>query len=309
MVNSPGLKTLHLTLWQEFTKKPFIIQLIVTLFLVTYCKKLIFTRRPVVIFTILGAIIAFPFLLQRPIYGIFAIIILTASVINVQVVPVMPFIVGSILSTDLLFAVLFLYIIGRKLYYKNFYHLDYSLVRTPIDIPLILLSLSFVIGLINGILGGGEFELARRTFRSVIYYLLFFPITNLVTNKKDLILLIKGTFLIALITSCVSIAQQGLGTSLPLIYGRVESLRTMGEFGGLTKFSGVTRAIPPGLLLIYFSLITLICIGASEGLKGSKPLLALQIIILGLGLIFSYYRNMWVTLFSLYPALFLHYNG
>jgi O-antigen ligase len=296
MVNSSGLKTFHLNLWQEFSKKSFIIQLIVVLFLVTYCRKLIFTCRPIVIFTILSAIISFPFLLQRPLYGIFAIIILTASFIDVQILPIIPFIVGSILSTDLLFAVLFLYIIGRKLYYKNFYHLDYPLVRTPIDIPIVFLCFAFLIGFINGYFVGGEqfdFELARRTFRSVIYYLLFFLITNLVTNKKDLILLIKGTFLIALITSCVSIAQQGLGTSLPLIFGRVETLKTMG-FGG---YAGVTRAIPPGLLFIYFSLITLICIASSEGYEGSKPLLALQIIILGLGLIFSYYRNMWVTFF------------
>jgi hypothetical protein len=292
-VNSSGLKTLHLTLWQEFSKKSFIIQLITIVLLVNVCRTMIFTRAPKIIFTILGAIILFPFFLQKPFYLIFAVVILTASIISSETLPIIPFAgMGSIHTTDLCLAMLFFYIIGRKLYYRKFYQSDYPIVRTPMDIPLLLFFASFVIALINGIvLQGGEFNEAFRSFRYVSYYLLFFAITNLVKDKKDLSLLIRGIFFIALTTALVSIAQQILGASFPLIFGRVEILKTKG-FG---EYADVVRAIPPGLLLIYFSLITLICIAVSPGDQGNKLLRIVQIVVLGLGIIFAFYRNMWFT--------------
>jgi len=291
-MNESKLRTLHLILWEEFSKKSFIIQLIVVIFLVSFWRDTIFMRSPLVILTILGTIISIPLFLLRPHYGIFGIIILTASFIDTSVLPKIPVFGGGVfLMSDMVLLMLFLFIIGKKLYYKIYYNYNLSIIRTPIDIPLVLFFLSCVISLIYSLLIlKSDFHDAFRFFRVFCYYPLFFLITNMIKDKKDLTIFVRGVFFIALVTALAIILQQIVGTSLPIIFGRVEPLTK-----GFGKYTEVVRSIPPGLLIIYLSLITLVCVSTSEEFQGRKSLLTLQIIILGLGLLFTFYRNMWIT--------------
>ena len=296
-MNESPFKTLHPTLWQTFTKKSFIIQFIVVIYLVSYCRNII-TTPPLFFLMRLGAIIGFSFLLLRPIYGLFVIIFFITGFLHPTILPLIPFFgIGSVHITDAILVGLFLFIIVQKLYYRFFYRHHYPIIRTPIDIPLILFFIACVIALINGIaIQKADFNAAFRVFRPTIYYLLFFLITNLIRNRKDLTLFIRVVFSIALITSIVIIIQQIAGTSMPLIMGRVEALQTVG-----TKHGGVTRSIPEGLLLIYSSFISLGCIVITRRLEGKTVLLGISVIILGLGLLFPFFRTIWVTL----PLVFL----
>ena len=292
-MNESPFKTLHLTLWQTFTKKSFIIQFIVVIYLVSYCRNII-AIPPLFFLMTFGAIIGLSFLLLRPIYGLFVIIFFIAGYLTPDTLPLIPFFgVGSLHTTDMIFGGMFLFIIGRKLYYKFFYRHHYPLIRTPIDIPLILFFITFVIALINGItIHKANFNIAFRGFRMVSYYFLFFLITNMIRNKRDLTLFIRGVFFIAFITAIVSIIQQILGTSTPIIVGRIETLSTLG-----TTYGGVTRSVPTGIILVYLSFISLGCIALTRRLEGKTILLGISVIILGLGLLFTFYRIQWISSF------------
>jgi len=293
-MNASLFKTLHLTLWQTFTKKSFIIQFIVVIYLVSYCMNVI-TIPPLFFLMRIGVIIGFSFLLLRPIYGLFVIIFFIAGFLAPDTLPLIPFFrLGSVHTTDAIFGGLFLFIIVQKLYYRFFYRHHYPIIRTPIDIPLILFFIACVIALINGIaIQKAYFNIAFRVFRMTSYYLLFFLITNMIKNKRDLTLFIGGVFSIALITALVSSIQQisGASISLPFI-GRVETLQTMG-----IKYTGVTRAIPGGIFLVYLSFISLGCIVITRRLEGKTILLGISVIILGLGLLFCFYRVTWIASF------------
>lgn len=292
-MNRSGLKTFHLTLWEEFSKKSFVIQFILVILLVSYCRDTLALRPLSVIFTILAVIISFPFLLYQPILGIFVILFMTVSFIDSGSLPLIHiFGLGSLHVADMLFITMFLFVIGRKIYYKKFHNHEYPLVKTPLDIPLALFFLALIISLANSLfILKSPFTPTFRYFRFFAYYPLFFLITNLVESKKDLLLFIRGVIFIALITALVSISQQFLGLSLPLIFGRIDPLITPG-FG---EYTGVTRVIPSGIHLEYFSLIALVCVISSERFSGRTVFLCLGIVILGLGIIFTYYRNMWVS--------------
>lgn len=296
-MDASPFKTLHLTLWQEFIKKSFIIQFIAVIYLVSYCRNLIATP-PLFFLMRLGAIIGFSFLLLRPIYGLFVMIFFISGFLLADTLPMIRFFgLGSLQTTDIILGGTFLFIIGRKLYYKFFYRHPYPIIRTPLDIPLILFFITCVIALINGItIQKAGFNIAFRSFRLTSYYLFFFLITNLIRNRKDLTLFIRGVFSIALITSIVMIIQQIAGTSMPLIMGRVETLYRLG-----TKYEGVTRSISEGFFLIYLSFISLGCIVITRRLEGKTILLGISVIILGLGLLFSFNRLAWITL----PLVFL----
>ncbi|MCX5885187.1 MAG: O-antigen ligase family protein [Proteobacteria bacterium] len=291
-MNESPFKTLHLTLWQTFTKKSFIIQFIVVIYLVSYCRNII-AIPPLFFLMRLGAIIGLSFLLLRPIYGLFVIIFFIAGFLDPGMLPLIPFFrLGSVHITDAILGGLFFFIIVRKLYYRFFYRHHYPIIRTPIDIPLILFFIACVIALINGIaIQKADFNVAFRTFRYTSYYLLFFLITNLIRNKRDLTLFIRGVFFIALITSIVTILQSILGTSLPIPFiGRVETLVT-----ARISYEGVTRSISSGLFLIYLSFISLGCIVVTRRLEGKTILWGISVIIFGLGLLFTFYRVIWIT--------------
>jgi O-antigen ligase len=233
------------------------------------------------------------FLLLRPIYGLFVIIFFDAGFLDPGMLPLIPFFrLGSVHITDVILGGLFLFIIVQKLYYRFFYRHHYPIIRTPIDIPLILFFIACVIALINGIaIQKADFNVNFRVFRITSYYLLFFLITNLIRNRRDLTLFIGGVFFIALITSIVTILQSILGASLPIPFiGRVETLRTLG-----LKYGGVLRSIPAGHFIMYLSFISLGCIVVTRRLEGKTILWGISVIILGLGLLFSFFRATWIT--------------
>jgi O-antigen ligase len=241
----------------------------------------------------IGVIIGFSFLLLRPIYGLFVIIFFISGFLAPDTLPFIRFFgIGSVHTTDAILGGLFLFIIVQKLYYRFFYRHYYPIIRTPIDIPLILFFIACVIALINGIaIQKADFNIALRSFRLVSYYLFFFLITNLIRNRKDLTLFMGGVFSIALITALVSNIQQisGASISIPFV-GRLETLQTMGM-----KYTGVTRSIPGGIFLVYLSFISLGCIVITRRLEGKTILLVISVIILGLGLLFTFFRATWIA--------------
>lgn len=251
---------------------------------------------------IFASIVSIPLLLLHPNYIIFAIIIVTASFIDYSLLPLIPFLgIGSVNITDVLLLGALAFTFGKKFYYKIFYNRQYPFVRTPLDTPIALFLLLCVIVLIYSLwILKAEFHNTFRMFRYFSYYLLFFTITNLARDRKDLSRFIWGVVYIACLTSFVCLIQQVLGISSPLIAGRVEALETMG-----VEYSQVTRLVPNGIHVIYISFIPLICLLVSERFQGKTILLYSGIVLLALSLIFAYYRSLWI---STLLALFLFFS-
>lgn len=302
-LNVSQFKDFHLNLWQEFNKKSFILQFIALVYFVNYCFKYI-DASPFYILIRLGTIIGIYLLILKPILGIFVLIFFISGFLVSDVLPRIPFLrLGSIHTTDLILAGCLALTIIRKFYYKFFYQKDYPFIRTPIDIPLLLFFIMCIIALINGIyFQKADFNIAFRTFRMLSYYLVFFLITNLIRERKDLNLLMKGVYSIALITSIVTILQSVLGTSMPIKFiGRIETLET-----GTTRYTGVIRSIPEGLFLIFFSFISLGCIVSTRKFNGKTIFWGIAVIILGAGLLFTFYRVTWLSaLFSFFLFILL----
>ena len=233
----------------------------------------------------------------KPEIGILGIIIITSSIIFEDALPLMSIGIGSLHVTDLLLLYM-LSIIFLKLFTDN----KFKLVKTPLNLPLLLFYLtalvSFYVAIVNFDV---NLNIAARQLRKITYYLIFFVIINLIRNKKQLVFLLNGLFVIASIVAITMIAQAIIGESIQLMPGRVDTLKTLDK-----EFGGSIRVLPPGEGLIYISFITLFCLiiisRTPNNLLFNLPKFAL----IGIGVILTYSRNFWASIcLALFIFIFL----
>ncbi len=225
--------------------------------------------------------------LRRPEVGILGILIMTGSIVFEDVLPLVPIPVGSLHIPDLIMLALF-----GLIFLRWFVEDDFTLVRTPLDLPLLawlgIMVLSTVLGMVRG---QTEFNLAFREIRVQSYLLLFFAITNLIRTRSQLNWLIRGFFAIALLVAAVMMAQFVLGDSMPLLPGRVEVLNTEGQ-----RYTGITRILPPGQGLVLIGGITLLVVMVFEGFRRRSLWRIVQVGLLLVAVIMTFNRNFWVAL-------------
>jgi O-antigen ligase len=159
--------------------------------------------------------------------------------------------------------------------------------RTPLDIPLVLFYGAVVLGFVTAVVQFGV-NVSDATYeaRMLMYYLIFFPITNMIRTQAQLVRLAGGVMVVGALLAGVMLLQSTLGNSFPLMdeYWRVSA-----------QGSEVARAFHPGFTVVYFALIALICHSAL-GRLGHYPLLRwMQILLLGTGLMATLARNIIIS--------------
>lgn len=241
---------------------------------------------PEIAFSIIAGILLLTVTAKRPELGVLIIVTLTSSIVFEESLPLIPIGVGSLHLSDAL--LLFLL---ASLGYRYAVGKTPSLAKSPLNLPLLLFfGVSMVSAAISVIGSGSDFQDVARVFRMVCYYLLFFVITNLVTEQARVRLLIKGLFAIALVTGAAMVVQAGLGDSVVLMPGRIENAASMGQI------FGTLRILPPGQTLLFVAFISAICLLVfmrDRPVLFSGPLLMLPI--LGAGILLTYNRSYWVA--------------
>lgn len=111
--------------------------------------------------------------------------------------------VGSIHIPDLILYLLIGLVILKTLVLTNI-----RMVRTPLDIPLIIFVVVGIASLVVGkFLNLYDFFQALREFKVVLYYLLALIITNIIRDKRELKLLIYGCLSLGIIAAFTIILQ------------------------------------------------------------------------------------------------------
>jgi O-antigen ligase len=163
-----------------------------------------------------------------------------------------------------------------------------EIVRTPLDWPLLIFwGASLVSTLVAIISYSLPWKRSLHEVRVVSGYLIFFAVTNLVRDKRQVTLLFRGFLLLAIIAAMVTIVQYLLGQSLLIISGRIEDIDTEGQV-----LSGVTRVIPPGQSII---MVAFTAIFATMVFERASAVRFLQSGLLALALIVTFFRASWVV--------------
>lgn len=242
---------------------------------------------PVALLAAVAGIAGLILFLKRPEVGMLGILVMTGSIVFEDVLPLVPIPVGSLHIPDVIMLALF-----GLVFLRWFVEEDFALVRTPLDVPLLIwlgiMLASTVVGMVRG---QTEFNLAFREIRVQSYLLLFFAVTNLIRTRSQLTWLLRGFFAIALLVAAVMMAQFVLGESMPLLPGRVEVLNTEGQ-----SYTGITRILPPGQGLVLVGGITLLVVMVFEGFRGRSLWRMVQVGLLLVAVIMTFNRNFWVAL-------------
>lgn len=258
------------------------------------------TLPPAHAFAIVAGTILLAIAVARPEIGILAIVILIASIVFEDSLPLVPIGIGSLHISDVLMSFLFL-----TMFYRMATDGDFRIVKSPLNVPLALYVLFAVFSAFVSVkLYGVDFNEVFRILRSVSYYLIYFLVANLIREKKQVLFLVKGMFAVATVVAVVMLVQAKVGDAVKLIPGRVERSGTFDqEYAAL-------RLLPPGQTLLYVFLIVAICV-YSMNLHGKllKSGYLYLIAILGAGVILTYNRTYWVAILLSICILFFLMNN
>jgi hypothetical protein len=246
--------------------------------------NLLFSPRIVLIafVSIVGAMLA----LKRPEIVFLSMIVVFSTIFDVNIVPLIPIGVGSLNLFDaalLLFAALIIM--------RSFIEPDFRLVYSPLTLPLLgfyfFAAFSTLIAILQSTLATTP---AFREMRYITYYLMVLIIVNLIREKRQLDLLIRGFFFLATFVALAMIIQYAIGSSFVFIYGRVETLTRDGQ-----SVAGVARLIPSGRYLILVAFITLTMWLVLEPSRMLKIFPVIQWGALAAALIITFNRNFWIS--------------
>ncbi len=254
---------------------------------------------PVVVMLSLMILIAGMIVIKRPEWGILGFLALTSTVLESETNPGVSLGFGHIYLSDMLVFFPFILIIWNLMF-----RLEVKFVRTPLDIPLILFILVALVS--TGIAMLREtvtLKEALGPMRDVVNYAIFFSVTNLVRNEKQLKLVTTGIIAFAVIVSIVMIVQYALGTVLPFLPGRVEVLSTEGA-----RYSNVTRIIPPGYSTVFVGFVTACSIWFFDVAQRRNWIIALPIFITGIGVLLTFKRHFWGALAVIFLIMLLLSN-
>jgi len=213
-------------------------------------------------------------------------LVLTSTVITYSQAPTVSIGFGTLYLTD----VVFLFTLGcitARLMRKP----DFKIVRTPLDWPLLIFLGASLVSTLIAIIGSSlPWKQSLNEIRVVAGYLMFFAVTNLVRDKRQLALVIKGFLLLATIVALAMIVQYLVGRSWVFLAGRVEEAGLEGQGEVL---AGVTRIIPPGQSII---MVAMTAVFATLVLERASVLRFFQCGLLALALVLTFFRASWVVI-------------
>lgn len=203
---------------------------------------------PVVVLASLAAIVLALAILRRAELGVLLILVATATIIAENNMPRVPIGVGQLLLSDVILLGMLGLAIVRPLMSRH-----PEPTGTPLDLPFLIFFGTAALSTILAIQRNAvDYLTALTKMRAFTYYLTFFIVAKLVIREQQVKLLIRELLLLAALVSVAMIAQFSLGTSVGLLAGRVEALRTEG-----TTYAGITRILPPGQSLVLVGFITM----------------------------------------------------
>jgi O-antigen ligase len=221
----------------------------------------------------------------RPEFLILLILIMSSSIVNHKSLP------GIARLTPVELGIMFMLgiIVLRKLSKWR----EEKFVQTPLDLPIFLFFLACSLSFLNtkyflGNTNNDSFTMWRQWFD----YMIFFAVTNFVRTRQQLLTLVGGMLLIAIIVAGFMVAQQAVGTSVSIIPG-LDEVRTATVLG--ESLQGVARVSIPGGSIVYVMLLpAFILHSTSDFLQKRRWLLFIAITLSLLAIAFTFSRNMWV---------------
>jgi O-Antigen ligase len=227
-----------------------------------------------------GAIVVATF--KRPEIALLGILALTSSIVFETSLPLIPIGVGSLHIPDIMLLALLSLIVVRRLVEP-----DFAIIHTPLDWPLLCFYAVALLSTLAAIFGSSlDFNLGMREIRTLSYYLTFFAVTNLLRDRRQIRLLLRGFSVLAILVAAVMLAQFLLGDSVRLLPGRVETIRS-GSYA-------ITRVLPPGQSLILVSFILTTVALSLNRLGPVNMLTLLQWGVLGTAVLITFNRSFWV---------------
>jgi O-antigen ligase len=252
------------------------------------------------VFGILAAVLFIYATRKRPEIALLGIVIATSSIVFEEQLPLTSIGSISLHIPDLLLLSLLGLVIVRWVMEPEF-----KIVRTPLDRPLLIFYGGTLLSTFIAISQSSVDILdARRGIRVLSYYLVFFIVTNLVRELRQLNFLLNSFFFLATIVAVTMVVQFFLGHTVKLLPGHVESLGTQG-----VVYGDVTRIVPPGWSIILVSFVALLCILVLEKTKPRRLLKFLQFGLLGIALLFTFLRSYWAALIILFFLLGYIFRG
>ncbi|MBI5931819.1 MAG: O-antigen ligase family protein [Chloroflexi bacterium] len=233
---------------------------------------------------VVGAIggVFYVFMIRRwPYLGILSVVAITSGTIDREWLPLIPIGPFSAHIPDIMLGLLLLLLILRATTQK-----DFRFYQTPLDVPMLLFMIALFFSMFYGVifrdLGPNP---VVRVARPLFYWLIFFPITQFITDKKTLRNFLYGLMGLALV---LSVGLMFPNRFLPFLPVSSVDLTTAGR-----EFSGVTRIYYGGERYLYMiipaMLATLILYRKGRWLR----------FLVLFGAIFwlyrSYQRNYWAT--------------
>ena len=239
---------------------------------------------PLILVAALFIIILIPLIIKSPIIAILGIVILNSTILYGNANIGISIGIGHIYLNDILLLLTLILILLRA-----FVEPKFNLIHTPLDLPLLL----FVgIAFFSTILAISRSLLTLKDslgeVRVVANYLVFFAVTNLLREEKQLRSLANSLLVLATFVAGVMVIQFFIGSQLSFLPGRVENLTTQD-----TTYVGITRVLPPGQALVMVLGISTIALLALGSQRKQTVWTFLQCGLIILAIIVSFNRSFW----------------
>ena len=219
-----------------------------------------------------------------PEIAVLGILLFTSTIFDIYAYPSIPIGIGRLIVSDILLFILIGILFLRLIHRSSSYF-----VHTPLDLPLLTFYVTAILSTAFAIFNSRvTFNGSLEEVRVVNFYLIFFIITHLIRNEKQLHRLLKGIIFLAFFTALAMIAQYILGPGVPILPGRVEILNTAG-----TISYGVTRILPPGQSLVMLGFVCLAVQMLFDKKLSRFMVYLIELGVVGLAVLLTFNRSFW----------------
>jgi O-antigen ligase len=156
--------------------------------------------------------------------------------------------------------------------------------KTPLDMPMLLFGAAVLVGMGTAVANHGiRFKDTTWEARILLYYLIFFAVTNLVRSKAQLLRLVRGILLIGTLIAGMLGVQAMLGRSVLLMDAST------------LKGGQLIRFYHPGTTTVFAGLMAFVCLMAVPEDRRRRLLPLVCVPVLGFGLVLTLDRNLIVS--------------
>ncbi len=270
---------------------PYLLTTVVSLALAFSIRLFSANRVLIVAISLIVAILV----VRRLVFGIGLMFLLVASVIPMTSMP-KPFVIGgqgpymTEFLLVIMIAVVFIKACAGRKHFQSY-----------LTVPVLLIFASAVLAIVVSCITTwhsaswlSSFGAAYNSVRPFIYYAFFFVIAFGINSERELRQILSTIMVIAVIVSIISIVQSVFGIILfQKYFGNSFMLALDSNNAG--GDNAVIRSLPPGLSIITLCFCFSILGAAYKVAKNSIFQLVISLV-LGMGIVFSFYRGIWIAM-------------